>query len=491
MLLKSENIFLTNIPKSMFILFGIIVLVELVVSFFRYYFSVIDGDLALIVAPHENYAHVLQNPFGINLILGEQGYSASNRFFAHWQIYKYFRSMPLFLQNFTNPINSLYLSSAIFKIVIHLFLLIGISVLISGTLNIKSRQFIFAALLVTPLFQAYGQNSHIGLVHSSITYAIFYSFPTSILILILLPFFFNSFLDKEMKIGVFYKILLLFFCIYLSFNGSLGAPVFMIISSFKIINSVINFWKFSDYKINCKVLKGILKTIFEKDNLLWICLIVIALFSFYIGTFNTESQIGQISLIERFKLLPLGIVNEFTQKSGPLVLISSCFFNFFLLRKYTQFFGNTKKKKLFIWLLMFCIIYTILLPFGGYRSYRPYIIRGDSYLPVIIVLVYFYGYSSYYMFSEFNVKMKKLFISYIFLISCYYFYKDGWIEKQNECEVSSLKAIVKSKDSNVELNNNCSVLSWLPSNKFEDSKYNGEYLFLINITNSKKLYRNK
>ena len=481
--------FTYNLPKSIIILFSFLILGELGLSFFQYFNMNIDGDLALIVAPHENYKQVLKDPFGFNLLFSNQSYSASNRFFAHWQTYQYFRNFPIFLQKFTSPIDSLYLSAAFIKFISHVLFLFGISAAISGTINISKKTFIFAALLISPLFQANGQNSHIGLVHSSITYSIFYSLSVSILCLVFLNRFLDFAHNKKYIYGNFNKVGLLLFGVYLSFNGSLGAPIIIILGCFVYFSIFFDLFKERGFKITKDIFLVFIRRIFDSKNWIWFGLILISLYSFYIGTFNSESSVNQIGLIQRFKLLPIGVFKEFTEKSGPLVLISSVFLNLVLLR-YTNFYSEKSKLKVLFWLVSFCLVYTILLPFGGYRDYRPYIIRGDSYMPVIVVLIFFYGFSSFYLFGVLNKKMKIIFSSYVILISIFYTYKDGFVEKNNQCERLSLQKLSESEGDKVEFDNNCSVISWLPFYSFEESKYNGEFLYLINITKSRKVYRN-
>ncbi|MBW6535718.1 MAG: hypothetical protein K0B11_11960 [Mariniphaga sp.] len=87
-------------------------------SFFQYYNSPLQGDLAGHVLPDKLIQPVFDDPFGFQLLKTGEPHSNPNRFFSHWAVAMYFQYFPLWLQNFTNPINSVYLASAIAKLVI-------------------------------------------------------------------------------------------------------------------------------------------------------------------------------------------------------------------------------------------------------------------------------------------------------------------------------------------------------------------------------------
>ncbi len=80
----------------------------------------LGGDLAeqLVPEPGKGYFQVLHDPLGIQVLIHDKKYETPNRGFAHWTIYAYFMHVPLVLQKFTGPVNSIYLSSAIAKTLI-------------------------------------------------------------------------------------------------------------------------------------------------------------------------------------------------------------------------------------------------------------------------------------------------------------------------------------------------------------------------------------
>src|SRR5688572_14574724 len=78
-----------------------------------YYMMRPDGDMAGIILPSPSYIKVLQDPLGFGVILRDEVYPATNRFFTHAFMGSYFKTVPFFFQTFTTPIKSLFLSMAI------------------------------------------------------------------------------------------------------------------------------------------------------------------------------------------------------------------------------------------------------------------------------------------------------------------------------------------------------------------------------------------
>jgi len=141
-------------------------------SLVQHYHVNLDGDMASVILPMDGYKQMLGDPLGISALKGEY-YLGTNRYFAHLAMLTYFNTAPYICQLVVNPIDSLYLSCAIAKLGIQLFIIFLLSVYISGTWNILKKEFLISAVLITPLFQSFGFNSSIGIIDKSITYAFF------------------------------------------------------------------------------------------------------------------------------------------------------------------------------------------------------------------------------------------------------------------------------------------------------------------------------
>ena len=96
-----------------------------------------------------------------------------NRYFAHWTFFTYFNRVPILLQSFVEPIESVYLACTIAKLFIQILILSLLALYIAGKRKIVSIDFLIAAVLVIPLFQTNGYRSYMGIIDPSITYTFF------------------------------------------------------------------------------------------------------------------------------------------------------------------------------------------------------------------------------------------------------------------------------------------------------------------------------
>ena len=154
-------------------------------SFLQHYFMPLDGDLAtsVLISEYSAYKPLMNDPFGFGIIARDTSWPNPNRFFGHWFLSVYMRHVPLILQAFASPINSVYLACAIIKTLIQVAFIYLLAGYISGKWNAYNRQFILAAILITPLLQASGYNSYMGIIDQSITYTFFYALPLCLLLL--------------------------------------------------------------------------------------------------------------------------------------------------------------------------------------------------------------------------------------------------------------------------------------------------------------------
>ena len=171
-----QNLSVNHLKKMLSILFFLLLVADLSYSFLQYYNLPLDGDMPNSIIPSPDIGKVLDDPFATKILTQEDAYPNPNRFFCHWSINKYYNNVPLWLQQFTSPLNSVYLSSAIVKVFVQFLLLFLIAVFVTG----KYRFFDFDNLLVmvitVPFFQGHGYGKEFTLIHGSNTYFFFYSF---------------------------------------------------------------------------------------------------------------------------------------------------------------------------------------------------------------------------------------------------------------------------------------------------------------------------
>lgn len=466
-----------------------LLLADVIYSLIQHYHMPLEGDMACIITPSDGYKHLMSDPLGISALKGDV-YPGTNRFFAHWTMATYFKIAPFVCQLVINPIDSIYLSNAIAKTGIQLFLILLLALYISRSRNIFSKDFLIAAILVTPLFQAWGFNKYIGIIDKSITYTFFYALPLGLLMLFFLPFYNASMENRNVKLHPLIIILLIPFIVYLSLNGPLNPAVVLLICPLFILNRFCNLY-FSSSEIG--VLSKInysFKNVSKVELFLFVFFSILCLYSIYIGRFNSENFNKTLSLSDRYALLPKGIYQQL-KSTGTLLILLVIGINSLIIYRLKQDEEAKRIITILKWIIVFSIIYTLLLPFGGYREYRPLIVRWDTFMPVNLCLFYFYGISTLFILNKYISTLKIVYTCGITAILLIFTLKDKVDYNASTCEKESLKIIAKSTEKIVLIESNCSVMSWGKITNYEDSKFNTQYLKYIGVLKEEKYYYQK
>ncbi|PIQ16836.1 MAG: hypothetical protein COW67_00945, partial [Flavobacteriales bacterium CG18_big_fil_WC_8_21_14_2_50_32_9] len=467
-----------NKNKILHILLILVLLGDFTYSFLQYYKTPLDGDMASVIIPSNDNQEIFNDPFGFNAIINNKPHINPNRYFSHLFISKYFKSIPIIFQKIVSPIESLYLSCAIIKILIHILMVYLLSALISREKSVFNIKLLMVAALLTPLFQAYGYNRYMGVIDTSITYTFFYALPLLLLLLFFYHFYAAIHNNEKTKHSIVAKISLLLLIIILPFSGPLIPPIILITT---ILLVIYYLQKNIDSESNYHLLKKVFLAFNKIPNFILVVFIpisVLCVYSLLLGTYYSLSQTDTIPIIERYVRLPMGIYYQFTQKLGFPLLFILISVNFFIIKKYFY----TKEGKIIIttlkWIGVFFLIYTLLLPLGGYKAYRANILRFDTIMPITICLFYFYGLSSFFLLK--NMKNYRI-LYFTFIITFSLFFANADISKlnENDCERQALISIANSDKSIVELDNNCKVMSWEVITDYKQSELNATLLYLL------------
>ena len=457
-------------------------------SFIQHYHISLDGDLPNIILPAEEYQPLMDDPLGLGVLIEGKTYSSPNRYFAHWFTQKYFQTIPIFLQNFISPINSVYFSCALIKTVIQVFLILLLSVFITGKFKIFSFENLVAIALITPLFHVTGYYQYMGAIDHATTYTLFYAFPLSLVLLFFLPFYQKLFFRKKAKFSKAQIIFLFFLSIYLALNGPLVPGLVLLILGMIGLYQIQEGW--FNQKIN--FISDFVVFIKNKISISGIFLLsffgLICLYSFYIGQHTVEGSNTLIPLSERYLRLPEGVLRIFTQKLGFPILIGMITLNIFLIKKQSQTEGSKRLLNFLKWIGIFALVYILLLPLGGYREYRPNIIRRDTFLPITLSIFYVYGMTSFYLFKNIVTKYRKWYIGGLILIAMNFTIVDKPDYDNNTCERDALEKISKSNENIVKLENDCLIMTWVKVKDPAFTETNSQVLQLWNITETPKLY---
>ena len=472
--------------KIIIIFLGLLLIGDFTYSFLQYYNTPLDGDMAGGIVPSKDVQEIFNDPFGFNVIMKNTKHPNPNRFFAHLFFRDYFRKIPLLFQKVVTPIESVYYSCASIKLIIQVLMIYLLSAMISKSKTIFNKKILLIAVLLSPLFQAYGYNGYMGVIDKSITYTFFYGLPMALLLLFFFQFYDCIYYNETKKISFISIILLISLTIILPFSGPLIPPIILIVT----VLIFIYYLRKYDKNDSQGLLKKILTNIPKKILIFFIPISLLSAYSLLLGTYNSTYQTGIIPIYERYLRLPLGIYYQFTQKLGFPLLFILIATNIIIIKKY---FYNQKGKKIISslkWIGIFTIFYILLLPLGGYRPYRPNILRFDTVMPITISLFYIYGMSTYFLIE--NIKKRKgVYYGIIVIFILIFTNADRSKLNENECEKQALITISNSDKKIVPIINDCKVISWEPIADYKQSKLNSELLIIWNITNETRLYYNK
>ncbi len=474
--------------KVLYIVLVMLIFADLGFSFSQHYNMPLDGDMAESIIPSKECQPIFENPLGIKVITSKQKYHNPNRFFAHWAYHEYFNRIPVFLQKLTNPINSIYLSCAIFKICIQVCLIIFMAMMMSGKLRLFRMEFILAAALIAPLFQINGYRSYMGLIDPSITYTFFYAFPFLLLLIYFLPLFNLVYLKRNQDMHISIKVLWIPLAIVISLSGPLNPGIVVIVSILMLsVKAIRIFNSIEQNKFFNKCLYSLIKI----PKYYWYYLVPVSIFclySLYIGQFNISNTVHPGSLLEKYVKMAEGLFKMFTQKLGFPALFIVIIINTVIIKKKYNFQEGKKLLSVFKWIGLFALIYLLLLPFGGYREYRPYFVRYDTFIPVTICLMLFYGSTTLFLLSNIKKGSRIWYISIISIVLIIYTISDRGEFDKNDCEKKTLRMISESKEKVINIPYDCTVLSWDKFEKPEDSELNARLLKIWDVTDEKKLY---
>jgi len=462
------------------ILLIIFLLGDFTFSFVQYYNTPLFGDLAGGILPDKNVQSTFNYPFGFHVLITGEKHSNPNRFFSHFFLSEYFQHVPFWMQKFTNPVNSVYLASALAKIAVQVLFVFLMAAFVSGKQNPLSRKFLLNAVLVAPLFQVYGFWSRMGIVDKSVVYTFFYGIPLVLLMIYFLPVFNRMLRNKKIRTANW--IFLLPLMVILPLSGPL-VPAVILIISFLIF---INYWFHAVSKRPSDFLKYVPTEIY----VLLIPICVWSLYSLFLGFYNSNYDSEMISLWERFKRLPEGVYSQVFHSLGfPLMLMMIGVNILFMKKKHSPESKNLVR--ILIWIGIFAFIYILFLPFGGYRPYRPRIIRYDTFMPINIALIWFFAASCWFVLNHLNGKKMKQYMAGLIFVLLIFIVADLDGIGENTCERNALNKMAHSTDSIIAIPKNCFVLDWSNVYDYKLTQRKAELIHYWGITDKLKLFYNK
>lgn len=447
-------------------------------TFIQHTGKVLDGDLIPIVTYAEQYQALKGQPFGWKAISEGERYGGVNRYFVHWYLATYFDTVPFFLQRFVSPIDSLYLASGLAKTLMHLLLIGFLARIIVGREKCWRADFWYVMLIVLPLFQSGGHfYKYFAFVDQSITYSSFYALPMVLFLAYFKPYH-DALIHQRTTFGLRVKLGLALLIILLPFSGPLIPGIVLVIALLAMANIA------KDY------LSG--QTIYLYDHLPTFMrisfgvLVVLSIYSIFLGSYNAESGEATITLLERYQRLPVGLYYLFTQKLAYPILFLMLGINLFLIKKQGTHAGLCSK--IVRWTSLFILLYLLLLPLGGFRDYRPNIIRKDTFLPVAVCFLYLYGYSTFLLLRDQAFHYWKLSLITVLSFSLVFIYADEVDLDLYQCQREALAEMAEASSAPVLLTDDCTILTWYPVTDPTASKRITQQLEYWNILKEEKMF---
>ncbi|MDO7849671.1 hypothetical protein Q5H92_25130 [Hymenobacter sp. M29] len=445
---------------------------------------------------------MLHDPFGLRVLLHHEVYAAPNRFFAHFFLHEYFRHVPLWLQAFLSPINSVYVACALVKLAVHLLLVYGLAVAASNCSNVLNWRFLLAAVLTTPLLQASGYYGQMGIVDQSITYACFYALPMSLLLVFFLPFVRAALHGPPVRLSWPSYLALAALAVVLAFNGPTVAATALLVCS----GSLPVAWHRRYAALpTAGALEPRAWRAFQEisPGLLWpfVWIIGLSLYSMYIGRNNSENLWATIPLAERYIRLAQGMVYQLVgselvtgdyrlaSRFGLPLLLGAVLLNAWLGRRWLPTPQRATVLSALKWLGVFALVYLLLLPLGGYRSYRAYVVRRDTILPITLGLVGLFTLSTYWLLVYLPPRGRLRYAGAVLVLLAVFTVADKHrISNTNAGERRLLSLLSQSEAPVVALPADCNLMDWQPLTDYRKSELNSRLFHHWRITKTRKLY---
>ncbi|MDQ2794692.1 MAG: hypothetical protein M3Y12_11905 [Bacteroidota bacterium] len=444
----------------------------------------LDGDLVPIVFPAQWYSQVLHDPFGWAVLTENATYAGTNRFFAHAIMGLYWKQVPRLLQHFTTPVNSLYAASALFNTGVQALVLFALAayVRLGGGAERSPWSYWLAAALLFPLFQTSGFYEQMGITNQAITYTFFYGFPLALLLLLLWPFFQAARHNQPLRLPSWRLGCLVLLMVVIAFNGPICIAAVAV-----LLLGIGAYWAWHRWR----GLPGAGMPWLGGQTLPLLALLsILSIYSLFIGRNNAENShthtLGQL-----YQLLPTGLYLELKMHWGLPLLLLAVLANAQLVRRLAPATpGRQRVLNSLRWVALFALVFVLLLPFGGYRPYRPYLVRGDSILPVLLGLFYAYGVSTYFLLHQLRGRVKTGYGAALASLLLVFAYADSTTKMQynNDCQRWALDQIAHSAEPVVRVAPTCTVLSWDILTDYHQTELQANMLHYWGVTTSPKPY---
>lgn len=335
----------------------------------------IDPDLSRVAGPVQSYAHVLHDPFGFGGLQTGLHYPGAGRAMAHITA-KAWADHGLGWMHVlvADPVRALYFGLALTAVLVHIgFLVVGCGYLCAYQ-PMKTRSTVFCALGLSLFVQLASQRFYLGIIDHSMSYTFAYAIPLLALAAFFLPVY-RSLLHCGYTPSLPFAVAMVPLAFYLAFSGPLVQPVVALIVVFLLGTQAM---RRNRLLVHRRLLPGVG------------VLAILSAWGMYVSRFNSESTTS-VTIASRYTLLRHGLFEVLVRPSSPWPLLLAALV--FLYRFVSRSVENSVRVCLRVHLLVgsgFSVLWLTLLPLGGYRNYRPFILSSVTLLPVTLITVYLF-----------------------------------------------------------------------------------------------------
>lgn len=437
---------------------------------YQYVHQPLDGDMGWNIVPAAEVRPILQDPFGWRALTEGLTYPNPNRFFSHWTFREYLLRIPGWLQAFVSPVDSVYLACGLAKLLTHLALIWLLARAVTGPRRRSWQDVLLVACLLVPFFQSGEFRGHIGIVDASTTYVFFYALPAVALLVFSMPFIDYFGHGERQKPGWWEMSWLALLAFVVCLSGPLNPAVVLVATATGGL---------------CWLTGGVrLKEVPKRLLLLLLFVNVLALYSLYLGRYNSLTIATQLPLTDVYALLPAGIWRQFTTKLAFPMLFGGLLVNGLLLRRYAP---NPNLLRACTWVVAGVLLYLVLLPLGGFREYRAGILRYDTIMPVTLALITLYAATARWLLARLPAG-RGGYAGLLVVVALVFTNADRLDRSHYDCERAALAEIAASTQAEVPLTGSCPVLTWRTYRDTYETILPGQLLYRWGITDEVKRY---
>ena len=434
-------------PRHILLLgLALFLLADLLFSAYHYYNLPFDGDLTKIGGPFRWYEAVLKDPLGFKAVSEHVRYSGAGRYWCHaWTVWWCHPLMDAVRAMVGNPVVSLYLSTTLIAMLVHALLLWLVWRFVRVTEGKGPAVMVWSMALAT-VFVQYGSFYHsIGLVDRSPSYIFFYLLQMLFFALYLLPYYRAWHTGKSLV--PWHHVLMIPGALYLAFSSVLAQPVWFVLCAVAALAFVLD----RGGRWRSFIRKPVIAA-----QIAW--MLLCCLYAFYVARFNAENtQITTLS--ERYLLLLKGVYYLFTNNAALFWMSAWTGLNLLLLRWVRDDVQRASLKRLALLTLAFAVLYTGLLPLGGYRSYRPFIVRYDTFMPVTLAWLFFLVRSSVLLWRQ-GIQGWRYTVVLLALMAVFTMFDRNLEKDANACQHEVLYDLMRRKTDTIIMPAHCNVGTW-------------------------------